>query len=82
MAVVGVSSSIRGLTLIIESAAFADDVERALLDFIEDATDIFADDAEGDQLDAAQEHHAHDDGGKAGGELGQGEAFVNRPHGE
>src|SRR5207253_2267483 len=39
----------------VEAKLVGDDVERAALDLIVDAADILADDAEGDQLDAAEE---------------------------
>ena len=44
---------------------FGDDVEGAMADFVVDASQIFADDAEEDKLDAAHKEHTDQGGGLA-----------------
>ena len=53
-------------------ALVADDVEGAVLDLVVDAPDVLADDAEGDQLDAAEQQDRDRQGAEAR-EVGAGE---------
>ena len=57
----------------------ADDVDGASLGFVEDAADVFAQDADGDKLDGTKEEHHGHDGGETSDRLAPYDGFNNDP---
>src|SRR5947207_1569705 len=56
-----------GIGGILKPAAFGHDIQGPVLHLIVDAADVLAEDADGDELDAADEKEADGEGGEAGG---------------
>ena len=54
----------------VEVVEGVDDVEGAVFYFVVDAADVLAEDADGDELDAADEEEADGEGGEAVGGVG------------